>query len=176
MIPEFGFVDHYTAEHYAHLISLALYVVVFGFAADTLRDVSKQDNKTLRAIIRSFLILVASVATVFGGLQIWWVTNNGPEMAPDPTAVAWLIFDWANGLAYFAFVGAVRVYLKWHPTYRPCGDAPEGCPRLKEFREQRGAQDEPQHSLLLKETMKKIESAHYQLGSSELSFKNLSKT
>lgn len=159
MNPEFGLIDHFTVEHYTHVASLVLYSIVFAFAADTLRDAPKARHKTLRGIIRSFLILVAAVATVFGGIQAWWVMNNGPEVVPDPTAFAWLIFDWANGLAYFAFVSAVRVYLRWQPPYRPCQDAPDACPRRKELREARYG-GEPGHSAQLRGLIDQIESAH----------------
>lgn len=133
MSAEFGFIDHLTVVHYSHLASLGLYAIVFIFAADTMRDVPKSDNKTMRSIVRSFLVLTAITAVAFGGLQVWWVVNNGPEVTPDPTAFAWLIFDWANGLSYFAFVSAVRLYLRWKPKVPPCADAPEQCPRRREI-------------------------------------------
>ena len=115
-------------EHIAHIISLIIYFFVVLASVDTLRHVGRDTNKHIKGIVVSFLVLAIAASLVFGLLQVLWVTSNDLTAVSGNTGKVWLIFDWANGLLYFCFVSAVRVFLKWEPRH-PCADAPEACPR-----------------------------------------------
>ena len=137
----------FSIEHLTHLASLALYVAVFTMAFSTIYDIRKAKDSTISGILIAFMVLVCTLSGIFGLLQVVWVATNGPDTTPDPTAFAWLIFDWSNGLAYFAFVSAIRMFLKWEPPCDNCSPAGEMVPgsQFSERRRKKVADDVEAH-------------------------------
>jgi hypothetical protein len=100
-----------TAAHYA---SLSIYVLIMIFSIDTLRYLRRAHKiERLKIYLTAFLITAFLKSLWFLFLQIDWVATDKNDLIGMAIGLAWLQFDYFNGLTTLCFVMSIRVYLRW---------------------------------------------------------------
>lgn len=110
------------------MASLVVYVLAIGWALVAAFDIRHSHHPApTKYVAAALTALTAATAVVFIVAQIPWLIEQQWRVMSTAEAMAWLIYDWLNGLAHLATILVIRSFMRWRlPT--PC-QFPNGvCP------------------------------------------------
>lgn len=117
------------ADTYVQMFSMLVYVAAIAWGCLAFIDIKhSKHHLSWRYMASALTLLSVSTALIFIFAQIPWIVGQQWRVMTTAEMMAWLLYDWLNGLAHLTVVLAVRAFMRWEfPT--PCqsgGVCPSG--------------------------------------------------
>jgi hypothetical protein len=105
---------------YIQLLSLIVYFAAIAYGILAAFDIRKSHHSlTLRYLASGLVLLSSATAIIFIIAQVPWIVEQQWRVMSFAETLAWLMYDWLNGLTHLAIVLAVRAFMRWEQI-TPC--------------------------------------------------------
>jgi len=115
-----SFLSSVSLDSYIQLLSLIVYVAAILWGWLAFFDI-KHSHHTLsvKYVASAVTFLSMLTAGLFIAAQLPWILEQQWKVMSFAETLAWLVYDWTNGLAHLSVVLCVRAFMRWELS-APC--------------------------------------------------------